>query len=662
MKEETKNIIQGLKIRESQLFPLHIRLKVTLNTNKEVVAKRQEAVSLSRKAGSTLPAQTLKQSSLFDWMYDGERVSMSQRLVTPVSINADRPATIEGQWGYTKRWDGQKYVTMQSQSSKTEPVLVTVVPSTLPPALLTTERLSIMEPGIGLLLMATDGQSWSEYLKGQQLTISDAVWNGLQCVTVTWQNPQKTGPKTSIYVIPSRSFCVVRKEIRVAGGEVLTNIEAENIQQVGGVWLPKKVKKTVYSLSRDMGEHLPWFMSIYEVEQVQVSLPLPTDSFNFVEKQLPKGSRVNDVGAGTINYVGDQVTDTDAVKLYKVLRRYIIGEISPQGVQDALAQSKVTSFPFNCGPYSLLAVSQILGISASSQEMSRIAGTDEEGVTTIAGLVKALKVKGITAKAFEMDVKDLREVPVPAIIHVNPEHYLVLIKFEGSDAVLLDPPTRTFVMTEEQLTSAWTGRAVVLTEGGIQQRQPLKQGKEGIAQSQPTLSAILPPVEADPTAVVGLPISKVEVGQLAPEISFLDMNGQTRRLSELRGKKNLLLTFFPRCFTGGCAGQLASLRDMQSDFAATDTEIWAVSVDPAEGEKGQIAFAKFLNLNFPLIPDPERKLSLLYGATQNKQQLAARMSVLIDKSGTVRLVDTHVHIATHGADLLEKMRDLGMTK
>lgn len=44
---------------------------------------------------------------------------------------------------------------------------------------------------------------------------------------------------------------------------------------------------------------------------------------------------------------------------------------------------------------------------------------------------------------------------------------------------------------------------------------------------------------------------QLEVGKPAPDFSIADMNGTERRLSDLRGQKNLLLTFFPKCFTGG---------------------------------------------------------------------------------------------------------------
>jgi peroxiredoxin len=151
--------------------------------------------------------------------------------------------------------------------------------------------------------------------------------------------------------------------------------------------------------------------------------------------------------------------------------------------------------------------------------------------------------------------------------------------------------------------------------------------------------------------------SALQFGQAAPDFSMVDATGVMRRLSDLKGEKNLLLTFFPKCFTGGCAGQLASLQRESQNFAQSDTEVWAVSVDDA---KDQAAFAAELGLRFPLLPDTERKLSMLFGAAQNKSELAARRSVLIDKNGVVRWIDRDVRTQTHGADVLAKMRELGI--
>jgi peroxiredoxin Q/BCP len=205
------------------------------------------------------------------------------------------------------------------------------------------------------------------------------------------------------------------------------------------------------------------------------------------------------------------------------------------------------------------------------------------------------------------------------------------------------------------------GKVFVKLKGGQEMFLPVRGEIESTAPGA-AQAALLPRAEDDPLNIIAVATPTIKVGQAAPDFTATGMDGKVWRLSDLEGKKNLLLTFFPKCFTGGCANHLSSLRDHQAEFDAADTQILAVSVDPAEGEKGQRAFAAQWKFSFPLIPDTKRELTRLYGATQDNKQLAARMSVIIDKNGIVRWIDTDVHVSTHGADMLAKMRELGMAK
>ena len=146
-------------------------------------------------------------------------------------------------------------------------------------------------------------------------------------------------------------------------------------------------------------------------------------------------------------------------------------------------------------------------------------------------------------------------------------------------------------------------------------------------------------------------------GQPAPDFRVRDMNSRPRSLREFRGR-SLLLTFFPRCFTGGCVIHLSSLRDEYAKLQAAGVDVLAVSVDGADGVHGQKAFAKNLNLPFDLLPDTGRNLSMLYGAAASPEQVASRISILIDPNGVVRWIDRQINLQTHGVDVLAKVREL----
>ncbi len=47
------------------------------------------------------------------------------------------------------------------------------------------------------------------------------------------------------------------------------------------------------------------------------------------------------------------------------------------------------------------------------------------------------------------------------------------------------------------------------------------------------------------------PVTKVKVGEEAPDFELPDQNGQRFKLSDYRGKKSVVLAFYVLAFTGG---------------------------------------------------------------------------------------------------------------
>ena len=167
------------------------------------------------------------------------------------------------------------------------------------------------------------------------------------------------------------------------------------------------------------------------------------------------------------------------------------------------------------------------------------------------------------------------------------------------------------------------------------------------------VAPLLKPEAASAQALKTVYQTKLEVGQRAPDFAIRDMNGQERRLSDLRGKKSLLLSFFPKCFTGGCANHMASLDGQWETFARSDIEVLGVSIDPADVQR---EFAARWKLRFALVPDTGRQLCFLYDAATSVDDLATRQTVFIDKAGIVRWIDKSVNVASHGRDVVEQLR------
>ena len=148
----------------------------------------------------------------------------------------------------------------------------------------------------------------------------------------------------------------------------------------------------------------------------------------------------------------------------------------------------------------------------------------------------------------------------------------------------------------------------------------------------------------------------VKLNAPAPAFVGTDTQGKKISLASLRGH-NVVLTFFPHCFTGGCESHLASLRDTYAALQGSGAQVVAISTDDAPTVA---AFARELRLPFPTLSDPKRQIALAYGAVQNATEAPSRLTILIDKTGVVRWIDTDVRVQTHGADVLSKIRELGL--
>ena len=92
----------------------------------------------------------------------------------------------------------------------------------------------------------------------------------------------------------------------------------------------------------------------------------------------------------------------------------------------------------------------------------------------------------------------------------------------------------------------------------------------------------------------------IDVGAQAPDFTLKDQNNQEVRLADFRGRKAVLLVFYPLAFTGTCQGELAGVRDNLADFANDAVQVLTVSVDSAYSHK---VWADREGFDFPLLAD-----------------------------------------------------------
>jgi peroxiredoxin (alkyl hydroperoxide reductase subunit C) len=130
----------------------------------------------------------------------------------------------------------------------------------------------------------------------------------------------------------------------------------------------------------------------------------------------------------------------------------------------------------------------------------------------------------------------------------------------------------------------------------------------------------------------------IGVGAVAPDFVLKDQNNEEVRLSDFRGRRNVLLVFYPLAFTGTCQGELCSVRDNLSDFVNEDVQVLTVSVDSPYTHK---VWADREGYDFPLLADfwPHGAVAQAYGVFNDERGFANRGTFLVDRDGVVRFAE-----------------------
>jgi len=152
---------------------------------------------------------------------------------------------------------------------------------------------------------------------------------------------------------------------------------------------------------------------------------------------------------------------------------------------------------------------------------------------------------------------------------------------------------------------------------------------------------------------------EIKEGNKAPDFTALDQDGKKVKLSSFKGKKNIVLYFYPKDMTPGCTTQACDFRDQQKSFKSTI--ILGVSIDSQERHQ---KFIEKYNLPFTLLADIDKKVVQKYGVWQEKKLYGktfmgiVRSTFIIDKTGTVRKIFVKVKVKNHIEEVLNALKEL----
>ena len=147
--------------------------------------------------------------------------------------------------------------------------------------------------------------------------------------------------------------------------------------------------------------------------------------------------------------------------------------------------------------------------------------------------------------------------------------------------------------------------------------------------------------------------SGVEAGQPAPDFELPDAEGKRIRLADYRGKKAVVLYFYPKDDTPGCTAEACSFRDSYEDFQDAGAEVIGVSSDTASSHA---KFAKRHKLPFTLLSDAKGEVRKKYGVPATMGFMPGRVTFVIDKKGVVRHVfNSQLQATRHVSEALEAL-------
>jgi peroxiredoxin len=122
------------------------------------------------------------------------------------------------------------------------------------------------------------------------------------------------------------------------------------------------------------------------------------------------------------------------------------------------------------------------------------------------------------------------------------------------------------------------------------------------------------------------------IGDQAPDFTLTNQFGEEVTLSSFRGKKNVVIVFYPLSFSGICTGELCELRDNFAQFDNADVELLAISVDSKFVQK---QFAEHEGYKFSVLADfwPHGAVAQAYGVFLPEAGISNRATFVVNKDG-----------------------------
>ncbi len=125
----------------------------------------------------------------------------------------------------------------------------------------------------------------------------------------------------------------------------------------------------------------------------------------------------------------------------------------------------------------------------------------------------------------------------------------------------------------------------------------------------------------------------LKIGDAAPDFELDSTDGTKVKLSDFKGKKNVLLSFYPLDFTPVCTAQNCSYSQDLSGFEQYDTVVLPISAD---SKFAHAAFREKYAMTHHLLSDLHRSAIKSYDVLFEPLNVSKRAYFLIGKDGLLK--------------------------
>ncbi len=151
----------------------------------------------------------------------------------------------------------------------------------------------------------------------------------------------------------------------------------------------------------------------------------------------------------------------------------------------------------------------------------------------------------------------------------------------------------------------------------------------------------------------------MQEGDAAPNFELPSHDGTTISLNSYKGKKNVVLCFYPKNHIFGCPSKKVfkmseNVIASYKEILETDSVLFAISIDTVDSQK---KFVEEYGVPYPHLSDPKKDTCKAY-AGLNIAGLAKRSTFVIDKQGVIRKIFRSMDTESHGKEILDFLKTL----